>query len=82
MEDERGRDRRDGEVEALYPQARQADHDADRGRHRAREQEVEEEGRAEPRFGKRHHVGPDTHEGALAEAHEPRIAGQDVEAGC
>ena len=80
-QEELRRERRDGEIEALDAQRRQAEGDADGGREEARQRDRHDQ----VHLGKDRDqlvagIGADTHEGAGAERQLAGIAGQDVEA--
>ncbi len=73
-------ERRHRQIEALDAQRRQAEHDADGGREKARGDDPDEDVHAGEIGGELvAGVGADPHEGAGAERQQPGIAGQQVE---
>ena len=80
LDDELARQRGDGEIEALDPQARDADDRADQRRHQAagRQRDPERQVELHREVGRR--VGADRHEGGMADRDLPGVADQDVEA--
>ena len=81
LDEELGRERRHCEVEALDPEARQAENEAHRGRHEAGKGEGGEQ--RHPRHPQ-HQVegreGSDRHERRRPERELPGVSGQDVQA--
>ena len=80
FDDELARQRGDGEIEPLDPQARDADDGADQRRHQAagRQRDPERQVEVHGQIGGR--VGADRHEGRVADRDLAGVADQDVQA--
>src|SRR2546427_1211167 len=79
LDDELARERGDRQVEPLDPQRGDADDRADDGGHDAAERQREPERRAETDREVRGRVGPDRHEGPVADGDLARVPDEDVE---
>jgi hypothetical protein len=74
-------DGRDRQVQTLYPQRGQPDHQPAQHGDEAAGQQVEQHRRAQFLLQRRDRVGADAHKGGLPQAHQPGVAGEDVEPG-